>query len=189
MEVTLLATLQELPAVLKTTPVSGILLEAITSVADPRQDTVAIHEMIDLYPFATFRVVDQEILVLGEAESLEGFVNQCRQFTPRVIRREIRTTVHLAVYLSADNTFEDAERAVTINVSDIGCFVYSIRNWTIGHRVWLRLLGDDVAIPGTVCSWQPWGNNKLLPGVGIELDADKVPFKWGLELESNSLSD
>lgn len=174
MEATLLASVQELPEVLKTTPVCGILLEAVTSAKDSGKDTEGIHKLIDLFPFATFRVVSNKILILGEAESLEEFVEQCRGFTPRVIRREDRTTMHLAVQLSADYSFEDAEKAVTINVSDSGCFVYSIRKWTIGDRVWLRLLGDDVAISGTVCTWQPWGNNKFIPGVGIELDKEFI---------------
>ena len=186
MEVTLLASLEELPAILKTIPVCGILLEAMPSISSPRKGTESIHELVDLYPFATFRLAGKKVLVLGKAESLEEFVEQCRRFTPRVVRREARTIMHLAIHLSADNTFKDAEQTVTINVSNIGCFVYSIRKWTIGNRVWLRLLGDDLAISGTVCSWQPWGNNKLLPGIGIELDEEFISG-WAGELESNGL--
>jgi len=187
MEVTLLASVQELPEILKTTPACGILLEAVTSMEETRQGAEEIHKLIDLYPFATFRIVSNKVLILGEAESLEEFVDQCRRFTPRVIRREDRTAMHLAVYLSADKAFKDAEKAVTINVSDSGCFVYSIRKWTIGDRVWLRLHGDDVTISGIVCAWQPWGNDKFIPGVGIELDKDFIA-KGLWESERNGLS-
>jgi hypothetical protein len=74
------------------------------------------------------------------------------------------------VHLSADAKFENAEKVVTTNISDRGCFVYSIRKWTTGDRVWLRFLGDDEDICGTVCSWRQWGNNKAMPGIGIKLN-------------------
>ena len=79
---------------------------------------------------------------------------------------------YLAVHRSADGKFEDAEKVVTANVSDHGCFVYSIREWSAGDRVWLRFLGDEADICGTVRSWRPWGNNKTMPGIGIKLDVE-----------------
>jgi Tfp pilus assembly protein PilZ len=74
------------------------------------------------------------------------------------------------VYLSADETFQDAEKTTTANMSDSGCFVVSTREWDIGGRVWLKFLGNEIAVCGTVCSMQPWGNNQFLPGIGIEVD-------------------
>lgn len=178
MEVTLLSSLEELPTVLKLTPVSGILIEAMISTEADGQGSESIQELIDLYPFATFRVVGREILVLGKAPTLGGFAEQCRKFKARVIRREARTTTYMAVYLSPDPSFEDAEKVVTVNVSEGGCFVYSARNWRVGARVWLRLMGNDMAISGTVSSWQAWGNNKYVPGIGIKFDNQDAPFDW-----------
>jgi PilZ domain len=97
-------------------------------------------------------------------------VHECQQFNPRTLRKDARRNAYLAVHLSADAKFENAEKVVTTNISEHGCFVYSIREWSTGDRVWLRFLGDDEDICGTVCSWRQWGNNKAMPGIGIKLD-------------------
>ncbi len=89
---------------------------------------------------------------------------------------KFRKVSYLAVYLSADESFEDAEKVVTTNISPSGCFVYSAREWEPGSRVWLIFFGDEAVVCGTVCSSLPWGNNKLLPGIGIRLDTSIPQF-------------
>ena len=125
-------------------------------------------ELFELYPFAKFKLVDNEVRMLGH--TLPGFVDKCRQFQSRSIRTDIREARYLAVYLSSDATFKDAEKVVTANISPGGCFLYSAREWAFGSRVWLKFLGDSAVICGTVCSSRSWGNNKVLPGIGIRLD-------------------
>ncbi|KAA6458614.1 PilZ domain-containing protein [Acidobacteria bacterium AB60] len=168
LQVRALSGLGELPATLKDTPVGGILLELATAIKASQQEKEAANELMRFYPFARFRVVGEEVRVLGQEKSLEAFARQCGQFTPRGVRRESRVNRNLAVYLARGSEFEDAEEAITINVSRGGCFVYSIREWKIGSVVWLRFLGDQVAISGTVCYWHAWGNNKVMPGIGIK---------------------
>lgn len=170
-EATLLASLDELPTTLEKIPACGILLEVITSIKASPQAKKAMQELAEFYPFGKFKLVGNEVLILGKG-SLNSFVHDCQQFKPRTLRKDTRNIAHLAVHLSAEGNLEDAEKVVTINVSDRGCFVYSIREWRVGDRVWLRFLGDEVDICGTVCSWQPWGNNKTMPGIGISLDIE-----------------
>lgn len=172
MKVTLLASLGELQATLQEIPVSGILLDLITSTKASSLDKQATHELIQLYPQARFKIVGNDVLILGKEQSLERFVNDCRQFKPRIIRKSPRKIRHIAFLLSADDSFDDAEKVVTLNISDGGCFVYSTREWNVGDRVWLRFIDNDIEIRGTVRWWQPWGNNKMIPGIGIKLDAD-----------------
>ena len=169
MEATLLALPEELPTFLEKNPACGILLEVIASIKASQEAKKAIQELSEFYPFGKFKLAGNEVLILGK-ESLQSFVHDCQQFNPRTLRKDSRHNAYLAVHLSADGKFEDAEKVVTVNVSDRGCFVYSIREWTAGNRVWLRFLGDDADICGTVCAWQPWGNNKTMPGIGIKLD-------------------
>jgi hypothetical protein len=169
MEATLVASPEELPAVLEKIPACGILLEVITAIKASPDAKKAIQELSEFYPLGKFNLVGNEVLILGK-ESLQSFVHDCQQFNPRTLRRDTRHSAYLAVHLCADEKFEDAEKVVTVNVSDHGCFVYSIREWSTGNRVWLRFLGDDADICGTVCAWQPWGNNKTMPGIGLKLD-------------------
>jgi hypothetical protein len=99
----------------------------MTSIKASQNDKEATHHLVEFYPFAKFKLVGKEVMVLGKARSLEEFVHGCGQFNPRTIRRGTREIGHLAVYLSSDDTFDNAEKPVTVNISEAGCFVYSIR--------------------------------------------------------------
>lgn len=168
----LLASLGNLRSTLEKTPVCGILLELTTAITASATDKRDTQEHLELYPSAKFRLAGDQVLILGG--TLEQFVARCGQFAPRKIRKEARDNRFLAVYLSADETFQDAEKTVTANMSDSGCFVCSAREWQVGGRVWLKFLGNEIAICGTVCSTRSWGNNKFLPGIGIEVD-ESIP--------------
>jgi hypothetical protein len=164
----LLSSLGELRNTLEKAPVCGILLELTAAITASALDKKATKEFLELYPSAKFRLDGQQVLIPGD--TLERFVSKCRQFAPRTIRAAIREARYLAVYLSADESFEDAEKAVTADISNRGCFVCSAREWSVGSRVWLKFLGKDRVIAGTVRSLRPWGNNKYLPGIGIQVD-------------------
>jgi hypothetical protein len=126
MEATLVASPEELPAVLEKSPACRILLEVITAIKASPDAKKAIQELSEFYPFGKFKRAGNEVLILGK-ESLQSFVHDCQQFNPRTLRRDTRHSAYLAVHLCADEKFEDAEKVVTVNVSDQGCFVYSIR--------------------------------------------------------------
>jgi len=172
MEARLLSSLGELQATLQEIPVSGILLDLITSTRSSFEEKQSTHELIQLYPNARFKIVGNDVLILGKEKSVEGFVNDCRRFKPRMIRKSPRRIRHIAFYLSANDSFDDAEKVVTLNISDGGCFVYSTREWNVGDRVWLKFIDNDIVICGMVRWWQPWGNNKMIPGIGVQLDSN-----------------
>jgi hypothetical protein len=148
-QATLLASPEELATTLEKILASGILSEVITSIKASPHATKTIQELSEFYPFGKFRLAGNEVLILGK-ESLESFVHDCQQFHPRTLRKDTRHSAYLAVHLCADGKFEAAEKVVTANVSDRGYFVYSIRKWSAGNRVWLRFLGDEADICGTV---------------------------------------
>jgi hypothetical protein len=173
-EAVLLPSLGDLRVTLEKVSVCGILLELATAITASEGGRKDAQKLFELYPFTKFRLLDHEVRILGD--TLQGFVDKCRQFKPRPIRRESRKFSYLAVYLSADESFEDAEKVVTTNTSPGGCFVYSAREREPGSRVWLMFLGEESVVCGTVCSCLPWGNNKLLPGIGIKLDTDIPGF-------------
>jgi hypothetical protein len=179
-EAVLLASLEELPRTLENSQVSGILLEVKSLIIAPERDKAAVKDFLDLYPFAKFRLAGDQILIAGE--TLDGFVEKCRLFAARSIRKSVRKAKYLAVYLAADATFKDAEQVVTVNVSDTGVFVYSVREWKAGERVWLQFPGHPRAICGTICSIRPWGNNSTLPGIGVRVDSGDSSSLWNDEI-------
>jgi hypothetical protein len=164
----LLASLADLPIALLRTPVCGILLDLPTLVLASHEDKQAAQEPCEFYPFAKFKLVAGEIRVLSR--TIDGFIAECQQFKPRTIRQYARRERVLAVYLSANDKFENPEKAVTLNISASGCFVYSVREWNLADRIWLNFPGNTVVLTGAVCTWHPWGNNRILPGIGIMLD-------------------
>lgn len=175
--VKLLSALGDLPSVLKSIPVSGILLELITVTRSSAEEKQATNDMIQLYPNARFKFVDNEVRILGHGVTLKQFVSECRQLKPKTVRKSTRKVRHIALLLSAEEKFAIAEKTVTIDISDEGCFVFSAGEWGAGDRVWLRLLDNDAVLTGTVCSWQPWGNNKKMPGIGVKLDFSENTFE------------
>jgi hypothetical protein len=168
MNATLLASLTDLAGTLESVPACGILLDLTAMLsASPRNKRV-VQEFLELYPSARFRFANQQVLIVGE--TLEAFVRRCQEFEPRTTRKYAQVDMHLAVYLSADESFDNAEKSVTVNVSDTGYFIYSAREWTVGELVWLRFHGEETAVRGLVRSFRPWGNNKFFPGIGIEVE-------------------
>jgi hypothetical protein len=148
--------------------VCGVLLEFTASINASMDGKQIVQELVQIYPSCKFKILGEEVLMLGQ--SLESFAEECRKFKPRVIRSDVRRTLHLSVYLSADGAFKDAEASVTLNVSEGGCFAYSVREWNPGQSVWLRKAGSETVLRGTVCGWLPWGNDKFVPGINIKFD-------------------
>jgi len=166
-----LTSLADLPEVLRTVPVSGIMVGVVAATKAAAAEKQQTHEMIQFYPHVRIKGIGSELAILGNASTLKEFINECQQFQPRTIRKSERRIRHIAFLLSADEHFADQEKTVTMNISEGGCFVYSTRTWQVGDRVWLKFADNERVVTGTVRWWQPWGNNKRIPGIGICFDA------------------
>jgi hypothetical protein len=70
-ETALLSSLEELPTALETIPACGVLLEVSTSIKASLQGKKAIRQMAEFYPFGKFKLVGNDVLILGK-ESLEA---------------------------------------------------------------------------------------------------------------------
>ena len=171
--VTLLESLGLLPATLKEMAANGILLELITSAKSSAEDKQATNEIIQLFPNAKFKMGGDRLMLLGSGLTMESFVEGCRSFEARVIRRHERRKRHIAYIISPNSQFTVTERVVSMNVSVDGCFLSSMNEWTVGHRVWMRFVDNDLVVTGTVRWWQPWGNNMKMPGIGVKFDNDE----------------
>ncbi|HXE94856.1 MAG TPA: PilZ domain-containing protein [Dongiaceae bacterium] len=169
-----LSSLAELQAILKEVPVCGIILDLITSTKATAQEKLETNSLIQLYPNLKVKVIEDNLITLGNGMSMRKFVQDCQAFKPRTIRKSIRRDRHIAFLLSADSKFTVAEKVVTLNISDDGCFIYSTNDWRVGDRVWLHFIDNECVMSGIVCWWQPWGNNKKMPGIGIRFDVNEI---------------
>jgi len=165
-----LSNFSELPELLKTIPFSGILIDLITSTKASSAEKESTNDLIQLYPHVKVKIIDDTVLILGGGLSLEQFVQNCNNFKPRTIRKSERRIRHIPFLLSEESEFIQPEKTVTLNIADGGCFIYSTGEWTIGARVWLRFIDNDKVMTAIVRWWQPWGNSKKMPGIGLIFD-------------------
>jgi hypothetical protein len=166
------SSLKDLPGILREVPTNGILLDIITSTKASAEEKQETNDLLQLYPHAKVKVTEDGIKIIGINKSLKQFVHDCQSFKARVIRACDRPIRYTGVYLSADNNFEDAEKAVTLNITDGGCFVYTAHEWKVDDRVWLHFKEDDRIRLGVVRWVQPWGNSRRMPGIGINFIQD-----------------
>lgn len=169
-DATALQNLSELPELLKTLPVSGIMIDLITSTRASISEKESTNDLIQLYPHIKIKIINGEVIVLGSGVTLEQFIQNCNTFKPRTIRKSERRIRHIAFLLSAESEFINPEKTVTLNIANDGCFVYSTGEWKVGDTVWLRFVDNDKIMKAVVRWWQPWGNNKKMPGIGIKFE-------------------
>lgn len=64
-------------------------------------------------------------------------VHECRRFKPRVVRLDVRKSIHFNIEFSSNEHMEPSqtERSVTVNVSKAGCFLYYCRDWPASSEI------------------------------------------------------
>lgn len=108
--------------------------------------------------------------------NLSDFVlHECVPFEPRSIRVAKRQPVVFNVMLLDEIGCGDlnGERTVTVNVSEHGCFVYTVNDWTMFSPAWMVVneFEDKTPIELRV-RWQgQWGMNMCLPGIGTSFES------------------
>ncbi len=158
-----------------------LLVDMVTMVRAPHAEKAEIHEPLSYYPVVRLKYEHDRAQVQavymgrsgGEPVDLVEFIRvRCPEFRPRRVRRHERTDYYLNVVLAGDALFaiDAAQRTNTLNISESGCFVYTVWDWPHGAQVWLQIadLADDSPMTGTVVRRVPWGTPGLLPGVGIQ---------------------
>src|SRR6185369_14496321 len=102
--------LAELPPILKEIPISGILLDLITSTRATPQEKLETNDLLQLYPHAKLKVIGKDVKILGESNSLNQFVQNGKSFKARVIRKCDRPVRYTGVLLAENSGFDDAEK-------------------------------------------------------------------------------
>jgi Tfp pilus assembly protein PilZ len=62
------------------------------------------------------------------------------------------------------------EKSVTLNVSQGGCYLYSVRKWKANETAWFvfKELDDLTPIQADVRWCVPWGTSMKIPGIGVQ---------------------
>jgi len=67
----------------------------------------------------------------------------------------------------------EGERTVTINVSEHGCFVFTVNDWRLESPAWMVVSEFDDKTPVELkVRWRrPWGTEGRVPGIGATFES------------------
>ena len=163
---------------------NGVLFDVPTIVREKHFDKGALQKLAEIYPSARLKydATTDAVFALGtdagppSRDGLSVFVAACRDFLPRIIRRGERVEAHLPAILwrtrppvgDPGDSGPGCERTCTLNVSLLGCFLFTTAQWAIGAQAWVVF--PDVAeepVPMRVAWHEPWAKRRTAPGVGL----------------------
>lgn len=162
---------------------NGLLVDVPTMIRCESKDKNRITRIMDRFPVLRL-MYNQNYggirgLALGgtikDNRNLADFVlHECVPFNSRSIRVAERKDVIFNVKLMNELGQEDlAELTVTVNVSEHGCFVYSVNDWAVDSPAWMVVneFEDHTPIEMKVCWLQRWGKSMVMPGIGARFES------------------
>jgi CheY-like chemotaxis protein len=165
------------------TPFNGVILDVLTTVRASQKEKLFIQEISELYPTLRVRWDSRTRrirgLVLGRAldrdDPVGDFLEKhCRSWPARTCREDRRLPFHFNALLNRDGEFreEQAEKTVTLDLSEGGCFLISSRSWQKGEiaRVRFLELSDPAPIRVEIRRCRPWGKGMEVPGIGVQFE-------------------
>jgi hypothetical protein len=175
----LIASPDELHERLFNTHYNGLLVDVPTMIRSTSKEKQRVNQALEWFPALKVLYNPQYGGVRGmhaggtvsDNLSLADFVrDECARFPARSLRLAIRAEIICNVLLLArpDQPAKEAERSVTVNLSEHGCFVVTVNDWLAGGRVWLEFLEfGGIGVIEAKVRWQrPWGESMRLPGFG-----------------------
>lgn len=162
-------------------PLNGIMVDMPTYMRSSEEEKRLLTDLVVLFPALRLRCQEAtgEVRTLPFGTAYPGntppavFVQKhCALSAPRKIRTSERSLLNMPALLNRSLPVENVSgtRSVTINVSRGGCFLIWFELWAVGDRGWLVLpeLEDQTPIAVEVCSVRLWGEQHVLPGVGVK---------------------
>ncbi|MEZ4599765.1 MAG: PilZ domain-containing protein [Syntrophotaleaceae bacterium] len=160
---------------------SGTILDVLKAVRATPSEKAILQEISDFYPTLRLRWDSSgqcfRGLLLGHSldreDPLGHFLEQfCLPNPGRTFRESKRITAHFCALLSPDENFFDdrTEKTVTRDISLGGCFLFSVGNWNMTERAWVRFIHFSEPSPYQVQIQNviPWGSRDSFPGIGVK---------------------
>jgi len=160
---------------------NGLLVDFNTRFKAIKENRNFVYGLMEKFPVALLRLDrdHREIKAFyrgfSQKISLEEFIKKkCRPFNPRRFRYHVRKPIHFNIHISKNDDVpgnEQNEQSFTLNVSQGGCFAFSVQTWVRDDPVWLvaQELMNKTPIRGIVRHATPWGTELKIPGIGIEI--------------------
>ncbi|WP_428564401.1 MAG: PilZ domain-containing protein [Solidesulfovibrio sp. DCME] len=174
-------TSEELLAATRHARYNGVLFDVPTLIRAKELDRRLLQALAEIYPTTRLKYdpATDVIYALGTeagpgvSDGLSVFVAACRDFLPRGLRRGERVEAHLPAVLWRGRPDEGGagEKTCTLNISYLGCFVFTSTPWAKGEAAWIAF--PDVsaeALRVRVAWYEPWGSRRVVPGVGLAFE-------------------
>lgn len=183
-EVDCIASPAEITGALIDAPYSGLLIDVPTMIRCECGDKNRITRIMDRFPvlrlmynpkYGGIRGLSQGGTVRDNRDLTEFILTQCVPFFPRSIRVARRQEVVFNIMLLDDLTKleQGGEQTVTVNVSEHGCFVYSVLDWPLDTSAWVVIqeLEDQTPIELMIRWKRSWGESMRIPGIGASFES------------------
>ncbi len=178
------SSLSELFQSLPTSVISGFIIDIhlVLKATEMEKGMLQVLEGIfpnvrtNWHPPEGFRALYKDSQQSGE-ENLFAFLEDCRNFKPRALRKDRREAINFNVlFWPSEATETAAHRAYTSDVSPGGIFVCTCHPPPEGQVVWVKLLElDDQPCQLLVRRSLAWGAARRVPGFGgsfVEMSKD-----------------
>ncbi len=177
--------LREMHERLRSNPCGGLLVDVPTLIKSAGPEKRLAQGILEHYPVLRLRYDTgaDEIHGLfygqgtpGEGDVVRDFVSlAATTFTPRAMRGEQRedAILNVVIHRAPPGNGTQGERAVTVNASSGGCFLYTCSDYEVGETVWLEFvdLADRTPVRGRLRWRVEWGKSMSLPGIGVAFEA------------------
>ena len=156
-------------------PYSLFLLDLTSSIRAASQDKHLLHELEAIYPTARLRLSPSDNSLRFSFngpgyKTITEFLAFCLRRPARKRRVHPRYDIHLSIVVD-DAQGHHHELTTTLNLSQMGCFIFSANRYEVGERLQLSFPDSPLPLPrlNAVVRWQmPWGSHGRLPGIGVE---------------------
>ncbi len=157
---------------------NGVLFDVPTLVREKHFDKRVLQRLAEIYPSARLKYdqATDTVFALGtdagppSRDGLSVFTAACRDFLPRSLRRGERVEANLPAVLwrTRPDGGDGGEKTCTVNVSYLGCFLFTAAAWEIGQEAWVVFPDVTEAPVRARVAWhEPWALRRSVPGVGL----------------------
>jgi len=180
----LVDSLREMHERLRSNACGGLLVDVPTLIKSTGPEKRLAQGILEHYPVLRLRydAGNDSIhgLFYGQSEPggdvVRDFVSlAATTFTPRAMRGEEReeAILNVVIHRVPPEAGATGERAVTVNASSGGCFLYTCSEYEVGETVWLEFvdLSDRTPVRGRLRWRVEWGKSMSLPGIGVAFEA------------------
>ena len=183
-EVNAAPSLKELDEEVKGLYFHGVVIDMPSKIYALKNDRRFIYSTLRKFPAAhvSLEKESRQIKVFYSGQkpgaTLVDFIeDKCRSSVPHRLGYHIRKEIHYNVILSKEMgaAMENSEQTVTVDVSERGCFLFSVQDWAPGETAWLTVmeLSDRTPIGAEVRRRIKWGTPMHIPGIGVEFKTIK----------------